>query len=321
MIDRWMAFNAARKQSRAFAPAVAGALRDGKIDEAIKVAERNKRSHLAKVVTAGLMEFRAHQDSSDIPGETIEASKRALERTEAIVHAELKRGLGGLATIGSTAPFVGLFGTVMGILNAFKGISHGEGDRSDRGGRRYRGSARDDGFRTASRDPGGDDVQLPHRARGSVRRGDGQLVERTDRLLPEAPRSSAAVTGSLRELSCLSPAARRCRTYLPSGATEQSNRRICRGRRTVMAISVRDEGAKVNSNINVTPMVDVMLVLLIIFMVITPMLQHDVSGGSGAGQQSDADEGRRQGRRHGGGHHPHRRSLLRQGPASRTPPN
>ncbi|HET9409758.1 MAG TPA: MotA/TolQ/ExbB proton channel family protein [Candidatus Sulfotelmatobacter sp.] len=124
MIDRWMAYNAARKQSRAFAPAVAGALRDGRIDEAIKVAERNKKSHLAKVVTAGLMEFKAHQDSPGaIPGETIEASKRALERTEAIVHAELKRGLGGLATIGSTAPFVGLFGTVMGILNAFTGIS------------------------------------------------------------------------------------------------------------------------------------------------------------------------------------------------------
>src|SRR5438477_906674 len=123
MIDRYMAFNAARKQSRAFAPAVAGALRDGKIDEAIKVAERNKKSHLAKVVTAGLMEFRAHQDSTEIPGETIEASKRALERTEAIVHAELKRGLGGLATIGSTAPFVGLFGTVVGIINAFKEIT------------------------------------------------------------------------------------------------------------------------------------------------------------------------------------------------------
>lgn len=123
MIDRYLAFNAARKQSRSFAPAVAGALRDGKIDEAIKVAERNKKSHLAKVVTAGLMEFRAHQDSSDIPGETIEASKRALERTEAIVHAELKRGLGGLATIGSTAPFVGLFGTVMGILHAFQDIA------------------------------------------------------------------------------------------------------------------------------------------------------------------------------------------------------
>ena len=124
MIDRWMAFNAARKQSRAFAPAVAGALRDGKIDEAIKVAERNKKSHLAKVVTAGLHGVpRLIRIVGEIPGETIEASKRALERTEAIVHAELKRGLGGLATIGSTAPFVGLFGTVMGILNAFKGIS------------------------------------------------------------------------------------------------------------------------------------------------------------------------------------------------------
>jgi len=119
-----IAFNAARNQSRSFAPAVAGALREGKIDEAIKVAERNKKSHLAKVVTAGLMEFKAHQDSpGEIPGETIEASKRALERTEAIVHAELKRGLGGLATIGSTAPFVGLFGTVVGILNAFNGIA------------------------------------------------------------------------------------------------------------------------------------------------------------------------------------------------------
>src|SRR5438270_14024107 len=123
MIDRYIAFNAARKQSRTFAPQVAGALRDGKIDEAIRIAERNKKSHLAKVVTAGLQEFKAHTDSNDIPGEQIEASKRALERAEAIVHAELKRGLGGLATIGSTAPFVGLFGTVVGILNAFRGIA------------------------------------------------------------------------------------------------------------------------------------------------------------------------------------------------------
>jgi biopolymer transport protein ExbB len=123
MIDRWIAFSAARKQSRAFAPAVAGALREGKIDEAIRVAERNKKSHLAKVVTAGLQEFKAHSESSEIPGEDIEASRRALERAEAIVHAELKRGLGGLATIGSTAPFVGLFGTVVGILNAFREIS------------------------------------------------------------------------------------------------------------------------------------------------------------------------------------------------------
>src|SRR5579864_8797127 len=123
MIDRWISFSAARKQSRQFAPLVAGALREGKLDEAIRVAERNKKSHLAKVVTAGLQEFKAHGDSTEIPGEQIEASKRALERAEAIVHAELKRGLGGLATIGSTAPFVGLLGTVIGILNAFRKIS------------------------------------------------------------------------------------------------------------------------------------------------------------------------------------------------------
>src|SRR6201985_344460 len=123
MIDRAIAFNGARNQSRQFAPAVAGALREGKLDEAIKIADRYSKSHLAKVVVAGLQEFRAHQLSSDISGEEIEASRRALERAEAIVHAELKRGISSLATIGSTGPFVGLFGTVVGIINAFKGIS------------------------------------------------------------------------------------------------------------------------------------------------------------------------------------------------------
>src|ERR1700674_5689277 len=123
MIDRLMAYSAARKQSRQFAPAVAGALREGKLDEAVKIADRYKKSHLAKVVVAGLQEFQAHQISTDIPGEEIDASKRALERAEAIVHAELKRGISGLATIGSTAPFVGLFGTVVGIINAFSSIS------------------------------------------------------------------------------------------------------------------------------------------------------------------------------------------------------
>src|SRR5579883_467653 len=123
MIDRLIAYNAARKQSRQFAPAVAGALREGKLDEAIKIADRFNKSHLAKVVVAGLQEFKAHQLSSDIPGEDIEASRRALERAEAIVHAELKRGVSSLATIGSTAPFVGLFGTVVGIMHAFQQIS------------------------------------------------------------------------------------------------------------------------------------------------------------------------------------------------------
>ncbi len=123
MIDRYIAYSGARTQSRQFAPAVAGALREGKLDEAIKIADRYPKSHLAKVVVAGLQEFKAHQLSQDISGEVIDASHRALERAEAIVHAELKRGVSTLATIGSTAPFVGLLGTVVGIINAFKGIS------------------------------------------------------------------------------------------------------------------------------------------------------------------------------------------------------
>ncbi|MGH9490240.1 MAG: MotA/TolQ/ExbB proton channel family protein [Terriglobales bacterium] len=122
-IDRWMVYSGARNQSREFAPAVAGALRDGRLDEAFKIAERNKKSHLAKVVTAGLAEFQAHETSPDLAGEQIEASRRALDRSEAIEHAELKRGLGALATNGATAPFVGLFGTVLGIIHAFASIS------------------------------------------------------------------------------------------------------------------------------------------------------------------------------------------------------
>jgi len=122
MLDRWMTFRTARRQSLQFAPLVAGALREGKLDEAIRVAERSKRSHLAKVVTAGLQEFRAHEQLEEISGEKVEASRRALERAQAITHTELERGLSGLATIGATAPFVGLLGTVIGIIDAFAEI-------------------------------------------------------------------------------------------------------------------------------------------------------------------------------------------------------
>ncbi|MGA9061584.1 MAG: MotA/TolQ/ExbB proton channel family protein [Terracidiphilus sp.] len=121
MIDRYLYFSAARKQSREFAPKVAGALKDSKLEEAIKIADRNKKSHLAEVVTSGLQEFRASAGTAT--EETIASAGRALERAEAIVHAKLKRGLAVLATIGATAPFVGLFGTVVGILHAFQQIA------------------------------------------------------------------------------------------------------------------------------------------------------------------------------------------------------
>jgi len=122
MIDRALMYSAARKQSRLFVTQVAAALKNGNLDEAISIAERNKKSHIAKVVATGLSEFQAAQGQIS-EEDVIEAAKRGLERSIAIVHAEMKRGLSGLATIGSTAPFVGLFGTVVGIINAFKGIS------------------------------------------------------------------------------------------------------------------------------------------------------------------------------------------------------
>jgi biopolymer transport protein ExbB/TolQ len=126
MVERFLTYSAAKKQSREFAPRVAQALKNDRIEEAINISDKHKKSHLAMVVNAGLQEFRAHDGSSDISGDEIEASKRALQRAIAIKSAEFKRGLSGLATIGSTAPFVGLFGTVFGIINAFTGMKAAE---------------------------------------------------------------------------------------------------------------------------------------------------------------------------------------------------
>lgn len=122
MVERFLTFRTAKKQSLVFAPAVVECLKDNRIEEAISLAEQHKKSHLAKVLSSGLQEFQAHARGGEIPGEIIEASKRALERATALGVAEFKRGISGLATIGSTAPFVGLFGTTIGIINAFQGM-------------------------------------------------------------------------------------------------------------------------------------------------------------------------------------------------------
>jgi biopolymer transport protein ExbB/biopolymer transport protein TolQ len=119
-VERYLTFNAARTQSREFAPKVAQALKNARIDEAISISDKYKKSHLAMVVNAGLQEFQSGDDSD------VEASKRALQRAEAIKVAEFRRGLSGLATIGSTAPFVGLFGTVIGIITAFQEMRNAE---------------------------------------------------------------------------------------------------------------------------------------------------------------------------------------------------
>lgn len=119
-VERYLTYNAARTQSREFAPKVAQALKNARIDEAISISDKYKKSHLAMVVNAGLQEFQSGDDSD------VDASKRALQRAEAIKVAEFRRGLSGLATIGSTAPFVGLFGTVIGIITAFQEMRNAE---------------------------------------------------------------------------------------------------------------------------------------------------------------------------------------------------
>jgi len=125
-IERWLTYNKAKQQSRQYAPKVAQALKTGNIDEAINISDRHKDSHLAMVVSSGLKEFAAHQGNNEISADEMAASERALERAIAVKTAELKRGLAGLATVGSTAPFVGLFGTVVGIIGAFQALKNNE---------------------------------------------------------------------------------------------------------------------------------------------------------------------------------------------------
>ena len=118
-VERGLRYAVARNHTRAFAQQVTPVLEEGKLDEAISIALRNKKSPIASMVATGLEEFRSgppHASSVEL----IDAAERGLERSVATIHAELKRGLSGLATIGSTAPFVGLFGTVVGIMNAFR---------------------------------------------------------------------------------------------------------------------------------------------------------------------------------------------------------
>ncbi len=123
-VERWIVYRGAKKESLEFAKQVTQFLKQNRPQDAIAAARKYKHSHLAKVVAAGLLEFQNESQLSPLTGEdVIEAARRAIERATLITTADLKRSTGGLATIGSTAPFVGLFGTVIGIINAFKGMA------------------------------------------------------------------------------------------------------------------------------------------------------------------------------------------------------
>ncbi|HYV18635.1 MAG TPA: MotA/TolQ/ExbB proton channel family protein [Verrucomicrobiae bacterium] len=121
-IERLLYYRQAKKQSIDYLPIATKALREGNYAAAVEAAKRYNKSHLAKVLAAGLQQFLFEKE--DQPShDAVESVRLAVERAAALTTAEMKRGIGGLATVGSTAPFVGLFGTVFGIINAFQGMA------------------------------------------------------------------------------------------------------------------------------------------------------------------------------------------------------
>ncbi len=125
--ERLFTFMQATKQSKLFAPQVAKHLKDGKLKEAITIAQSKnyKYSHLGKVVLAGLQEYQFQNESGvDLnKDDVVDGVHRAIQRAAALTSSDLKRGMGILATIGSTAVFVGLLATTLGVINAFQGIA------------------------------------------------------------------------------------------------------------------------------------------------------------------------------------------------------
>ncbi|HSK79837.1 MAG TPA: MotA/TolQ/ExbB proton channel family protein [Thermoanaerobaculia bacterium] len=127
-IERLIVFARARRQSIAFARVLAEQRRPDWLDEAVETAGKYPHSHLARVVSAGLLTFRQKRAKKALSkAEVREAVERSLERSSVATLNDLRRGIAGLATIATTAPFVGLFGTVIGIIHAFEDIASAKG--------------------------------------------------------------------------------------------------------------------------------------------------------------------------------------------------
>ncbi|HEX4825901.1 MAG TPA: MotA/TolQ/ExbB proton channel family protein [Candidatus Polarisedimenticolaceae bacterium] len=123
ILDKYRKFRAAQKQWQMFRPAFAKSLRAGEVKETIVAAKQHQSSYVAQVVSAGLTEFAGAKECGSDSETQEELVTSALEHSKIEALIEMRRGLSSLATIGSTAPFIGLFGTVVGIINAFRGIA------------------------------------------------------------------------------------------------------------------------------------------------------------------------------------------------------
>jgi biopolymer transport protein ExbB/TolQ len=127
-IERFFTYQQAKNQSKLFAPQVAKHLKEGRLKEAVALSSSKnyKYSHLAKVVLAGLQEYQYQKETGQAMNreDLMDTVRRAIQRATALTASDLKKGVSALATIGSTAPFVGLLGTVVGVINAFQGIGN-----------------------------------------------------------------------------------------------------------------------------------------------------------------------------------------------------
>lgn len=125
-IERYYTFRMAKSQSKLYAPQVAKHLKEGRLKDALAVSQSKtyQYSHLAKVVLAGLQEYQFQMDSGATLSreDVVDTVRRAIQRATALTANDLKKGIPALATIGATAPFIGLLGTVIGVINAFHGI-------------------------------------------------------------------------------------------------------------------------------------------------------------------------------------------------------
>lgn len=120
MAERFVSFVKSNRESRRFATDLAGTIGTSGIDEAAKSRPTKNIGHLGRVLTAGLGAYTMTRTAGTTPDLTIESVARALERQAQREQQNLKRGINLLASVGSTAPFIGLLGTVVGIINAFQ---------------------------------------------------------------------------------------------------------------------------------------------------------------------------------------------------------
>jgi biopolymer transport protein ExbB/biopolymer transport protein TolQ len=123
MVDKYRRFRSASRESRAFKPLFTKFVHGGEIKELIDAVQKNQKSHVAQVVSAGILEYEGVRQAGGDAVASLELVTSTLRDSMSETLIQLKQNLGFLATIGSTAPFVGLFGTVAGIINAFRNIA------------------------------------------------------------------------------------------------------------------------------------------------------------------------------------------------------